>query len=735
MTSQSTNTGFGTRGLGFQLLGLTIGTAAILGILLTAQGYFAASTALRQQASGSLLAAGRGTVDSIDGWNEGRLRDLRSLAVVRAFARVIEAGGPEKAAKADVDLANEVLKAVESASPEVDSIGVLGADGKFILSSNAKDIGQSVAQRDYFKEAMAGKEFITGVTISTITNAPSIFHSAPIKSATGAVVGVVRSRANLDHIVGLVQGDKGRIGEGGQGVLLDETGLIVSSTFDAKALLKPVVDLSADAKTKLTADKRWGNNKMPDALGDAALAKLGAAKEANSTIWTTGGVDYQAAAVPAKKTKWVYVTALPLQVISSTLSPFLKTVGLAAIFLTVGAAILFIGALRQLVVRPLANIVETMQRVAASDYNARCEIFAEDEMGVVAKQINDTLDNVLRLVQSDEERVNLQKNVQQVLEVVSLASDGDLRQKVPVTADILGNVADALNLMFENIASTIAKIRDGAVRVNGAAGQISAGSELLAAGSRQQVTDLARATAAVQEMSVRINEVAESAQQTAHAADTSRERAMAGREQVRQVIDGMEGMRSSVVRTLHQIKGLGDRSLEISKIVDTITQIAGQTDLLALNAAIEAARAGEQGRGFAVVAEEVRRLAERSSEAAKEISDLVGAIQQQTAESVRAMDETAAGVERQVKAAYSAGATLEAIAELSQRAAELIEGINQIAQQQASGAAEVVKTVDTASGVSQRAANNIEDTRTTTQALVRLADELTGAVQQFNVVN
>jgi methyl-accepting chemotaxis protein len=725
--------GFGTRGLGFQLLGLTIGAAAILGILLTAQGYFAAASALRSQASASLIAGGRGTVDGIDTWNESRTRDLRALAATRVIAHVAEQG--EHAPKADLDIAVEVLKAIESATPEVDSIGVLDPSGKFLISSNAKDVGQSVAQRNYFTEAMAGKEFITGVTVSTITNNPSIFHSVPIRGSSGAVVGVIRSRANLEHVIGLVQGDKDRIGLGAQGMLVDEDGLIISSTLDPKSLLKPVVELPAATKERLLADKRWGKNKPSEPMNDPALAKLLQQHKNDSSggLWTTGGQDYQTAATPLKKTKWVYLSALPVQSVAAGLNSFLQTVGIAAIVLIIGAAILFVGALRQLVVRPLQNIVDTMQRVASSDFNARCEIFADDEMGVVAKSINDTLDNVLRLVQSDEERVSLQRNVQQVLEVVSLASDGDFRQKVPVTADILGNVADALNLMFENMANTIAKIRDGAVRVNGAAGQIQAGSETLAAGSRQQVTDLARATLAVQEMSSRINEVAQSAQQTALAADTSRERAMAGREQVRQVIDGMEGMRSSVVRTLHQIKGLGDRSLEISKIVDTITQIAGQTDLLALNAAIEAARAGEQGRGFAVVAEEVRRLAERSSEAAKEISDLVGAIQQQTTESVRAMDETAAGVERQVKAAYSAGATLEAIAELSQRAADLITNINKVAQQQAEGASDVVSTVDAASGISARAASNIEETRQTTQSLVRLADDLTGAVRQFNV--
>src|SRR5688572_16263914 len=97
-SSSDRSLGFGTRGLGFQLLGLTIGTAAILGILLTAQGYFAAASALRSQASQSLLAGGRGTVDGIDGWDDSRLRDLRALSAARVFGRILEVG-IEKAKK------------------------------------------------------------------------------------------------------------------------------------------------------------------------------------------------------------------------------------------------------------------------------------------------------------------------------------------------------------------------------------------------------------------------------------------------------------------------------------------------------------------------------------------------------------------------------------------------------------------------------------------------------------
>jgi methyl-accepting chemotaxis protein len=420
-----------------------------------------------------------------------------------------------------------------------------------------------------------------------------------------------------------------------------------------------------------------------------------------------------------------------------------ETAGLAAAatarnftlaIVVVGGILLLLGLdalARKFVIAPLAAVNTTMERVASNDFAARCPVYYDDEMGVAARRINQTLDEVLQLIQSDEERRALQHNIQEMLLAVSRAAEGDFTAKVPVSEGALGNVADAMNLMFENIATLIGKIRESAGRVTSAAADIQASSEVLAQGSKRQVNELNRTAGTVQEMARRIQEIAFSAGTTQQSADTSRERAVAGREQVKLVVEGMEAIRTSVISTQQQVKTLGARSQEVSQIVDSLTSISALTHMLALNAAIEAARAGEHGKGFAVVADEVRRLAESSAQAAREIQLVVQNALNETAQTVRAMDKTAADVESQVNVAYAADSALESILELSRKSADLVQVINRNAQQQASGANDARSAMDSVSEVARQAAVGVEATRATTQGLVGLADELRRSVEQF----
>ncbi len=412
---------------------------------------------------------------------------------------------------------------------------------------------------------------------------------------------------------------------------------------------------------------------------------------------------------------------------SSSRNTTLAVIALGAILLLVGLDTLA----RTYVVRPLEAVNSTMARVADRDFGARCPVYYEDELGVAARRINQTLDEVLQLLQSDEERKLLQSNIEDMLMAVSRAAEGDFTAKVPVTQGALGNVADAMNLMFENIASIINTIRDSATRVTTAATDIQASSERLVQGTRRQETELTRTASTVQEMARRIQDIAGGAGTTAQSAESSRERAQVGREQVKLVVEGMESIRTSVLSTQQQVKTLGARSQEVSQIVDSLTSISALTHMLALNAAIEAARAGEHGKGFAVVADEVRRLAESSNQAAREIQIVVQNALSETAQTVRAMDKTAADVESQVTVAYAADSALEAILDLSKKSAELVQGINRSAQQQLAGATEARSAMDNVSEVARQAAQGVEATRQTTQGLVGLADQLKKSVEQF----
>ncbi len=183
------------------------------------------------------------------------------------------------------------------------------------------------------------------------------------------------------------------------------------------------------------------------------------------------------------------------------------------------------------------------------------------------------------------------------------------------------------------------------MEVTACSNNILVAADEMQAGATQQDQEITNTSSAVEELTVSMKQVSNNAEASAEAARSALDAAEQGNRAVRDTLDGMQRIRSSVQATAKKIKSLGDRSLEISEIINVINDITEQTNLLALNAAIEAARAGEAGRGFAVVADEVRKLAEHSRSATKDIAALIKAIQAETNEAVVVMEEGTKEVE------------------------------------------------------------------------------------------
>lgn len=247
-------------------------------------------------------------------------------------------------------------------------------------------------------------------------------------------------------------------------------------------------------------------------------------------------------------------------------------------------------------------------------------------------------------------------------------------------------------------------------------------------------------SAGVQQTAATTNQVA---QQAAQAAEKAREGGRSAEKAVNQIINIEEKVNASAQVVIL----LGDRSKEIGQIVDTISGIAGQTNLLALNAAIEAARAGEQGRGFAVVAEEVRKLAEQSQEAAKQIAGLIGQIQVDTEKAVTAMNEGAREVKDGTVVVKAAGEAFQEIVQLVDQVSAQVREISASTQQMAGGSQAIVGTVQRIDDLSKQSASeaqnvsaateeqlaSMEEIAASSQALAKLAQDLQEAVGEFRV--
>ncbi|MEO6119603.1 MAG: methyl-accepting chemotaxis protein, partial [Terriglobales bacterium] len=317
-------------------------------------------------------------------------------------------------------------------------------------------------------------------------------------------------------------------------------------------------------------------------------------------------------------------------------TPLLLLIG---IVVALAMSVLLRLMLENKILKPMKELADFSERLAEGDYKSKVNIDSQDDFGFVAENFNKSSEKIARAVTQQEAQESLQKSVTDFLTIVSQIGRGDLTLRGKVTNDALGNVVDSVNYMLDNFTRVLERVRKSAIDVASNANEILLSSEDMSAGATQQDQEITNTSSAVEELTVSMKQVSNNAEASAEAARRALDAAEQGNRAVRDTLEGMQRIRASVQATAKKIKSLGDRSLEISEIINVINDITEQTNLLALNAAIEAARAGEAGRGFAVVADEVRKLAEHSRTATKDIAALIKAIQAETNEAVVVMEE------------------------------------------------------------------------------------------------
>lgn len=352
--------------------------------------------------------------------------------------------------------------------------------------------------------------------------------------------------------------------------------------------------------------------------------------------------------------------------------------------------------------------------------------------------------------------------IENLLTVSEKVAQGDLRDKAQVFSnDELGKLAKAYNLMIEDLRKLIAHIQQNAAELTSSSEELSSSAEQsaqvteqvavsigkVAMASSEQGSSISAATATMEQMSKHIDEVAAKAGISSEQAMKAALTATDGGAKVEDAVGKMNHIESTVTHSGELVSKLGERSNEIGQIVDTISGIAGQTNLLALNAAIEAARAGEHGRGFAVVAEEVRKLAEQSSEAAKRISVLITDIQKETELAVSAMKEGTLEVTSGVRVVNESGEAFRTIVQLVEDVAQQVKEISSSVQGVASDMESIVesaKMIDESSGSVVSEAQSVsaateeqsaamEQISASSRALTAMADALQAATSKFRI--
>ena len=407
------------------------------------------------------------------------------------------------------------------------------------------------------------------------------------------------------------------------------------------------------------------------------------------------------------------------------------------------------------IARPVEHLQQIAQKVGEGDFSAKPMIRQKDEIGALAVSFGGMIDNVRKLAElAEQERRRsvrkaeqaaedarnevieqqfyLEGEVRRINSFLNNVRNKDLRGSLIVSKDdAVGEVVAALNEAISEQRQTIIEIQDASGELAGVSAQIAGSAEqisLKSADQARRVTEIARA---IEAMSGNINESSDNIGRTSDVSQGVVDAAKSGQAAVRTTVEGMTVISGVVAGMKAVVEKLNDSSEQIGQIVEAIEEIADQTNLLALNAAIEAARAGEAGRGFAVVADEVRKLAEKTQKATKEITKTIGIIQTDTRHATDTAVSGAAKVSEGITLAENAGDKLTSIVQGIENVNELIIQIATASEVQAETATEIAKNIDFIRVSVEENTSGVQEVARAVGAITHQAAHLNSVAEQF----
>jgi methyl-accepting chemotaxis protein len=556
--------------------------------------------------------------------------------------------------------------------------------GQIVLTWEYSNAEYDYFKYDWYKIGLATKDKVAWTEpYEDAVTKVAMITSASPVKKNGQVVGVTTVDVGLKEYEEYIRNIK--IGETGYGFVITHDGYYLGYKEQEKNLKEKI---NEDPNEKI---KQFGNQIL--AANEITLFKTSAFNEeqfiAVAPIGNTG-----------MRLVLVYPAAEAYREINHTLFITISIFVVAVLLLTFVIIMVFNAKIS----RPLDRLIADAEKIAQGDLTTAIQVTSNDEIGKLAGHFNNMAASLRKII----------THVMQSTEHVA-ASAQQLTATTEQSAHATNEVAQAINKVVQ--------------------------------GNEQQVNDLNDAVTVVEQMSISMQQVADSAGAATSTSDRTAATAHTGSNTIHEAIRQMGNIEKTITHSAEVVSRLGERSKEIGQIVDTISGIAGQTNLLALNAAIEAARAGEQGRGFAVVADEVRKLAEQSQEAAKQIAVLIQEIQGETDRAVVAMNEGTDEVKLGAQVVNKTENAFREIALLINEVVTQVRDISEASQQMTVASGQVVDLVrnidkvgkgnseqtESVSAATQEQSAAITEIAQSSQALAIQAQELRNSIGKFKV--
>ncbi|AOT69771.1 methyl-accepting chemotaxis protein [Geosporobacter ferrireducens] len=603
----------------------------------------------------------------------------------------------------------EFRKAIENISED---FMITNNQGKVLLdSAGGSNVGMDLSGREYFRESMSGKSLWSDVLQSKISGNPVIVHSIPLKTDTGSIVGIIAIAIKFEvfsNWVSMMQA-----GDTGYGYLIDKNGLVLYHPVKDKILKENLLETSTGALRDQILHMTQGGT--------------------GSGFYTYNNEHKLNRYMPVGD--WSLAVNIPTHEYMKDVFKIRNSSLLVGILSALVGALIAFFAARQ-ITNPIKQLMELMGKAESGDLTVVAEVKTKDEIGDLAKSFNHMIQGQRHAMIQVLDAANQVGSAAQQASSISQEMSASAESQT-ASIEELTTAMNEMSSSIGQVAANISEMAGNVSSVSNAMDELGKSAEDVAKSTEDTSVTIVDVTSSIQQMNASIELAANNAHKASGEAKNTVQVAEEGKKAVGHTITEMDQINRAMGNLTEAIKGLGKAAIQIGDIVEVIDDIAEQTNLLALNAAIEAARAGEHGKGFAVVAGAIGNLAEKSSDATKDITNLIKQIQEEVNNAIETTNSGAKQVENGVNLVKDTGTALDKIFLAIESTTKMINDIAASTDEQTKASKVIMNAVEKVNELSMQVSAAVEEQSSSIQDVIlsmgkinELAQDVAGAAEE-----